>query len=226
MRSKLIVSTCILALTALGSAACGGADETDTSQSSDAFRGQHFRHRSRSCTRAFNECLANECGAEIHALRGVRPFSHTWFRQFESAKACALHECSNACEHHDGGTGTGGAAGTGGAGGSAGSGSSGGSGSGSICRLSPNACQACLCQSCQAQVTTCSADSACVSVMNCGFAQHCSGVDCYFKADGSRGPCADVIDAAGGPAGASVGKALDVFRCSEPVRPSCTACTQ
>jgi hypothetical protein len=75
-------------------------------------------------------------------------------------------------------------------------------------------------------VTACAADSACASVLVCGMARKCSGVDCYFNADGSRGPCADAIDAAGGPASAPVSKALEVFRCTEEVRPTCAACTQ
>lgn len=219
LRPTRTVFSFLLAGAAIVFGACGGsADDSDTDQATDAFLSRWPVHHRRECSAAFHRCLVDECAEPILALRRKPPFSPGWFRQFEVAKVCALTHCLTACGDDHGGTG-----GSGGSGGSAGTGGSTG-GSGGVCASAPNACQACLCRPCQAEMAACQADSACTPVLNCGIAAGCSGVDCYYKADGSRGPCADVIDAAGGPASAPVRKALDVFRCEDANRPACSAC--
>jgi hypothetical protein len=206
-----VIPLCLLACVAFGFSACGAAvEEEDTDQAIDSFYGGPFFYHRRPCKRAFRQCVATECSREVAALRQAHPFSPGWLRRFDAAKTCAIRECSDVCRSPDAG-----------AGGSGGSG-----GSGSVCERMPNACQTCVCKPCEAQVATCSSDPACLNVMNCGFAKNCAGVDCYFNADGSRGPCADEIDAAGGPARPSASNAFAVFRCTEDARPSCSACTQ
>ncbi len=198
------------AVAALGAAGCGSADDSELDQSSDAFR----RHRQTACLRAYAECTVEACDSEIDLLRRARPFSKEWFGAFVRTKLCSIRQCGGVCSH----------SGTGGSGGSAGQGGPGGSGgSGSVCDQAANACQSCMCRPCEAKVAACNADSACRNVVTCGMTQNCSGVDCYYQADGSRGPCADVIDDAGGPAGGSVTKALDALRCTEEARPTCSA---
>jgi len=206
---------------------CGAADETETGVSTDEFhRGRHVYHR-HACSTAFRACLLTECRDETAALRAVRPFSRDWFAKFHTAKGCAVRECATACRSGWGAGGTGGAGGSGGNGASAGNtGSAGSAGTNNVCSQAADACQSCLCSSCETDVTACQKDSACAEVLRCGTAASCTGVDCYFNPDGSRGPCADVIDGAGGPASASVASALQVFRCAEQARPDCRVCTQ
>jgi hypothetical protein len=225
--ASFLFSACLIASGALGFSGCSAADDAETGESSDEFRhGRRHLHRYLICRSAYRDCLMSECRTEIEDLRSARPFSREWFKQFEAVKWCAVGHCGGACSAPSG---SGGSGGSGGRGGSAGTGATAGTagvGGSGVCSMAPNECQACLCTSCESQVSACRQDSACTSVFTCGTNAGCTGVDCYFRADGSRGPCADVIDAAGGPASSPVAKALDVFRCSEAARPDCRVCTQ
>lgn len=226
--ASFLFSVCLIAGAPLSLSACSAADEVETGESSEDFRrGRRHLQRYLICRSAYRECLMNECGVEIEELRDTRPFTRDWFRQFETVKWCMIGQCGDACRSSHGAGGAGGNGGAGGRGGSAGSGASAGTaGTGGVCGMAADACQGCLCTSCETQVGTCLQDRACTSVFTCGTNAGCTGVDCYFRPDGSRGPCADEIDAAGGPASAAVAKALDVFRCAETARPDCRACTQ
>ncbi len=221
--ASFLFSLCLISSAALSFSGCGAAEDAETGESSEDFRrGRHHVRRYLVCRAAYRHCLMDQCRGEIEELRDTRPFSRDWFRQFEDVKSCAITQCGDACTSGAGGTG-----GTGGRGGTAGAGASGGSaGSSGVCSMPQDACQSCLCTSCETQVGTCLKDGACTTVFSCGMNAGCSGVDCYFAPDGSRGPCADEIDAAGGPASPAVAKALDVFRCSEAARPDCRVCTQ
>ena len=227
--ASFLFSLCLISGGALSFTGCGAAEDPQTGESSEDFRrGRHHVRRYLVCRAAYRQCLMSECRDEIEELRDTRPFSRDWFRQFEGVKVCAIGQCGDACASGAGGAGgTGGAGGAGGRGGSAGAGATGGTAGGSgVCSMPQDACQSCLCTSCETQVGTCLKDSACTTVFSCGMSAGCSGVDCYFAPDGGRGPCADEIDAAGGPASAAVAKALDVFRCAEAARPDCRVCTQ
>jgi hypothetical protein len=223
--ASILFSLSLIAGGAVVVPGCAAADDPATAESSDEFhRGRRYLKRYLVCRQAYRSCLMNDCRDAIEQLRGKRPFSRDWFRQFEEVKWCAIGQCGDSCTKGSGGAGGTGGGGSGGSGGAVAG--SGGTTGGGVCAAAPNACQSCLCTSCQSQVGACLDDAGCTSVFTCGTNAGCSGVDCYFNADGSRGPCADEIDAAGGPASAPVAKALEVFRCAEQARPDCRACTQ
>jgi hypothetical protein len=75
-------------------------------------------------------------------------------------------------------------------------------------------CRQCVCGSCAPELSACAVDAGCTAIVTCTLNARCAGSACYTAGDGGAGPCKAVIDANGGPAGASVAKVTTLATCS------------
>lgn len=83
-------------------------------------------------------------------------------------------------------------------------------------------CQGCVQSSCADTLIACCETDGCAEIVSCAREAGCGGIECY-TANGMPGPCAAVIDGAGGPVGAAAGAAQDFGGCAQM---QCTeACT-